>query len=110
MTDVRAAVMTGPGELEVQRFPVPEPEPGAVLMRVGLSGICGTDKHTYRGETTQYGGTPAEQSTPFPIIPGHEIVGTVAEIGRRARSELEYHGKQLTVGDRLSLPVYVPSN
>ena len=51
MNDVRAAVMTGPGELEVRAFPVPEPEPGAVLMRVRLSGICGTDKHTFRGET-----------------------------------------------------------
>jgi D-arabinose 1-dehydrogenase-like Zn-dependent alcohol dehydrogenase len=45
------------------------------VIALEMCGICGTDKHTYRGETTQYGGTPAEQSTPFPIIPGHEIVG-----------------------------------
>ena len=67
-----------------------------MVIALEMCGICGTDKHTYRGETTQYGGTPAESTTPFPIIPGHEIVGTVAEIGRRARTELEYDGKELT--------------
>lgn len=43
----------------------------------------------------QYGGTPAETTTPFPIIPGHEIVRTVADIGRCAMSNLEYTGKTL---------------
>jgi len=61
MTAVRAAVMTAPGTLEVRRFPVPDPEPGAVVMRVRLSGICGPDKHTFRGETIQYAGTPHER-------------------------------------------------
>lgn len=65
------------------------------------AGFAVQDKHTYRGETIQYGGTPAETSTPFPIIPGHEIVGKVAEIGRRARTRLEYGGKELSVGDRV---------
>ncbi len=50
--------MTGPGEIEVQRFDVPDPERGAVVLRLNLSGVCGTDKHTFRGETTQYAGTP----------------------------------------------------
>jgi len=61
VNEVRAAVMTAPGEVEVRRFPVPEPEPGAVLMRVRYSGICGTDKHSYRGETIQYAGTAHER-------------------------------------------------
>ena len=81
---VKAAVMTGPGRIEPQEFAYPEIGDDAMVIAMEMCGICGTDKHTYRGETTQYGGTPAEQSTPFPIIPGHEIVGTVAEIGRRA--------------------------
>ena len=58
---VRAAVMTAPGHLEVRHFPLPEPEPGAVLMKVTYSGICGTDKHTYRGESKQYAGTDHER-------------------------------------------------
>jgi len=98
---VKAAVMTGPGRIVTQEFPYPEVGEGAMVIALELCGLCGTDKHTYRGETTQYGGTPAETTTPFPIVPGHEIVGTVAEIGRRARTRLEYTGKELSIGDRV---------
>ena len=61
----RAAVMTGPGTIEVRSFPRPRLEPGAVLMRVIYSGICGTDKHTWRGETRQYVGTPHEKEVAY---------------------------------------------
>lgn len=98
---VQAAVMTGPGRIEPQFFPYPDAGDDGMVIKLEMCGLCGTDKHTFRGETTQYGGTPAETSTPFPIIPGHEIVGTVAEIGRRARTGLEYHGQTLGVGDRV---------
>ena len=98
---VKAAVMTAPGRMETQSFPYPDTGDDGMVIALEMCGICGTDKHTWRGETTQYGGTPAETSTPFPIIPGHEIVGTVAEIGRRARRNLEYTGKELKIGDRV---------
>ena len=49
-----------PGRYEVQEFPRPSLIDGAVLMQVEMSGICGTDKHTFLGETKQYAGTPAE--------------------------------------------------
>ncbi|HDM78180.1 MAG TPA: hypothetical protein ENG51_17225, partial [Deltaproteobacteria bacterium] len=81
---VKAAVMTAPKKLEVWEFPYPSIADDAMLLEVELCGICGTDTHTYRGEITQYGGTKAETMTPFPIIPGHEIVGVVAEMGKRA--------------------------
>ena len=68
---VRAAVMRAPGEIGVERFEVPDPEPGAVVLRVGLSGVCGTDKHTFRGETVQYAGTPHERRLSYPLICGH---------------------------------------
>jgi threonine dehydrogenase-like Zn-dependent dehydrogenase len=105
MTTVRAAVMTAPGELEVQRFPVPEPEPGAVLMRVRLSGICGTDKHTYRGETVQYAGTPHERRLSYPLICGHENVGVVEATGGEV---LAADGTLLRPGDRIVPGANVP--
>ncbi len=95
---VRAAVMTGPGAIEVQRFPVPEPEPGAVVMRVLLSGICGTDKHTYRGETVQYAGTPHERRIAYPLICGHENVGVVEATGGEVVAS---DGVPLRPGDRI---------
>ena len=81
MTVSRAAVMEAPGRIGVQEFSVPDPEPGAVVMRMSLSGICGTDKHTFRGESKQYAGTPHERDIEYPLICGHENVGVVAATG-----------------------------
>ncbi len=98
---VRAAVMTAPGTVEIQEFPYPSVPAGAMVMKIELSGVCGTDKHTYRGETRQYAGTGAESDTPFPIIPGHENVGLVADLSMEARSGLEFYGRKLKEGDRV---------
>ncbi len=97
----RAAVLVEPGRYEIQEFPLPKLEDGALLMKVEMSGICGTDKHTYQGETKQYAGTAAEMSTPFPIIQGHENVGIVAEITPSAAKNIEFYGQELKVGDRI---------
>jgi threonine dehydrogenase-like Zn-dependent dehydrogenase len=105
VTAVRAAVMTAPGTLEVQRFPVPDPEQGAVVMRVRLSGICGTDKHTFRGETIQYAGTPHERRLAYPLICGHENVGVVEAVGGEV---LAHDGTPLRPGDRIVPGANVP--
>jgi L-iditol 2-dehydrogenase len=63
------------------------------------SGICGTDKHTFRGETQQYAGTDHASSTPFPIIQGHENVGIVTAIGDGGATAFD--GTPLSVGDRV---------
>lgn len=97
---VKAAVLVGPQRLDVRSFPVPrELEPGAVLLRMLASGICGTDKHTYRGETAQYLGTDHARTTPFPIIQGHENVGLVEAIGPGGASAFD--GTRLAEGDRV---------
>src|SRR4051794_16735767 len=97
---VKAAVMRAPGELGLERFPLPDPEPGAVVMKVSLSGICGTDKHTFRGETLQYAGTPHERQIEYPLICGHENVGTIAAIGGSAPGR-DSVGARLKGGDRV---------
>ncbi len=63
------------------------------------SGICGTDKHTFRGETQQYAGTDHASSTPFPIIQGHENVGIVTAIGGGGATAFD--GTPLRIGDRV---------
>ena len=100
---VRAAVLTAPGNYEIQEFDRPVLPDGSLLMEIELSGICGTDKHTYLGETKQYAGTPAESDTPFPIIQGHENVGIVSEITPHAAEHLEFYGRPLKVGDRIAM-------
>ncbi len=97
---VRAATLVAPGQYEIREYPLPEPAPGCALIKMELSGICGTDKHTYQGYTTQYAGSGAPREIPFPIIQGHENVGTVAAIG----GDGTYHDVEdtaLAVGDRV---------
>jgi L-iditol 2-dehydrogenase len=97
---VLAATLVAPFDLRVERYPYPaEVEPGAVLLRMLASGICGTDKHTFRGETEQYAGTDHARSTPFPIIQGHENVGVIVKIG--AGGAAAFDGTPLAVGDRV---------
>ena len=105
MASVRAAVMVKPGHLEVREFPMPEPEPGAVVMKVVYSGICGTDKHTFRGESKQYAGTDHERDLTYPLICGHENVGRVAALGGTV---LDSEGQPLRVGDRIVPAANVP--
>src|SRR5581483_10924197 len=95
----RALVMDAPGKLSVRRFSIPEPKPGAALLRIACSGICGTHKHTFRGETSQYAGPPHTRSIEFPLICGHENVGTIAAIGGEELRDSE--GRELRVGDRV---------
>lgn len=67
-----AAVMTGPDRpLDLERLPVPELEPGAVLLETLFSEVCGTDVHIQRGRLA---------GVPFPIIPGHVSVGRVVDL------------------------------
>ncbi|GAA3550841.1 alcohol dehydrogenase catalytic domain-containing protein [Microlunatus spumicola] len=97
---VKAATLLAPGRIEVRDYPMPDRlEPGAVLLRMIASGICGTDKHTFRGENVQYAGTAMERSTPFPIIQGHENVGVVDGVGDG--DVRAYDGSLLQVGDRV---------
>jgi threonine dehydrogenase-like Zn-dependent dehydrogenase len=97
---VLAATLVEPGRYEVREYPLPEPAPGCVLIKMEMSGICGTDKHTYQGFTTQYAGVGGGKEIRFPIIQGHENVGTVAAIGGDGRYA-DFEGVPLKVGDRV---------
>lgn len=68
---------------------VPKPEPGGnqVLVRVQACGICRTDLHVIEGEL------PPRKS---PLIPGHQIVGRIEQIGANVT--------QLKSGDRVGIP------
>lgn len=61
-----------PGKLEHREVPRPTPSPGQIVLRVLACGVCRTDLHVIDGELSQPN---------LPLIPGHEIVGVVEEIG-----------------------------
>jgi D-arabinose 1-dehydrogenase-like Zn-dependent alcohol dehydrogenase len=72
MTKYQAAVFPAPNvPIEIREFPEPELEPGAALLHTMYSEVCGTDVHLHHGKLA---------GVPYPIIPGHVSVGTVAKV------------------------------
>ena len=68
----RAAVLPAANApVEMREFPEPELEPGAALLATMYSEVCGTDVHLQHGRLA---------GVPYPIIPGHVSVGTVAKV------------------------------
>jgi alcohol dehydrogenase, propanol-preferring len=77
---VKAAVLDriapiGTSPLSLRDVPEPSPGPGEILVRVRVCGICRTDLHVIEGDL------PARK---LPVIPGHQVVGTVESIGEGA--------------------------
>ena len=69
---MRAAVLSEVGQpLRLEQIPVPRPRRGEILVRVAACGVCHTDLHVIKREV----------AFPLPAVLGHEISGTVAELG-----------------------------
>jgi alcohol dehydrogenase, propanol-preferring len=77
----------GTRRLREVELPVPRPGPEEVLIRVRACGVCRTDLHIVDGELPD---------PRLPLVPGHEIVGTVAGVGERVA--------RFSVGDRVGVP------
>jgi propanol-preferring alcohol dehydrogenase len=85
---MRAMVLREPkGGLSLQEIQIPKIEPGEVLIEVSACAVCRTDLHVIDGELPQ---------PKLPLVPGHEIVGHVREVGADCR--------QFSVGDRVGVP------
>lgn len=72
--------------LEAVDLPIPTHGDDEVLVRVHACGVCHTDLHTVEGEI----------SGKLPIVPGHQIVGTVEQVGSNVRN--------FRIGDRVGVP------
>ncbi|MGA3405137.1 MAG: zinc-binding dehydrogenase [Candidatus Bathyarchaeia archaeon] len=95
--------MSKPGSIGIREFPVPDIEPRAALVRMVMSGICGTDKHTFEGMTHHAG-----FQVSFPIIPGHENLSIIEKLGRKDDGWYDGNGKPLKEGDRVAPVPDVP--
>ena len=74
-----AAVYHGPNDLRLENVPIPEIEPGEILVKVISASICGTDLRIFHGNHRMY--------PPGTVrIPGHEVVGTVAALGAEVQN------------------------
>jgi alcohol dehydrogenase, propanol-preferring len=109
---MRAIQIERPGVLRLAEMQPPAPGPGEILVKVHACGVCRTDLHLLDGEV--------EIPRP-PIIPGHQIVGTVCARGERPaavgplrgtppaaspsrRAEWETESEPLEPGTRVGIP------
>jgi propanol-preferring alcohol dehydrogenase len=58
--------------LQLMEIPVPRPAAGQVLVHISACAVCRTDLHIVDGELSQ---------PKLPLIPGHEIIGRIVELG-----------------------------
>ena len=79
-TMLAIAKLTAEPGLTLAEFPVPEPGPNDVLIRIKKTSICGTDVHIYNWDAW------AAKTIPVPIIIGHEFVGEIARVGSNVQS------------------------
>ena len=85
---MQVMVLEAPGKaLAFRERGEPEPGPGMVRIRVGACGVCRTDLHVVDGELPDI---------PYPIVPGHEVVGRVDALGQGVAS--------LRLGERVGVP------
>jgi propanol-preferring alcohol dehydrogenase len=85
---MKAMVLRKAGsQLLEEEVPAPSPGPHQVLVRIHACGVCRTDLHVIDGELTR---------PKLPLIPGHEIVGTIISKGKNT--------DKFQIGDRVGIP------
>ena len=96
----RAAIYRGLGQpMEIVEYPVPDAEPGAILVKVSVANICGSDLHMWRGDMNL-----GAIGAPLPTILGHEMTGRIAKLGAGVATDSA--GQPLAVGDRVVYPYF----
>ena len=86
---MRAMVLERPKQpLQLRDVPKPKPGRGQLLVRVSTCAVCRTDLHVVEGELP---------NPKLPLVPGHQIVGRVEEIGKETASKF-------AIGDRVGIP------
>jgi L-iditol 2-dehydrogenase len=70
--NMKQAVMTAPGQIEIREAEPPSPGPGEVVLRIRRIGVCGSDVHVYHGK---------HPYTSYPVVQGHEFAAEVAALG-----------------------------
>jgi 2-desacetyl-2-hydroxyethyl bacteriochlorophyllide A dehydrogenase len=84
-------VVVSPDGIDVARVAVPRVTEGEVLVRTVLAGVCGSDTHAAAG---------LHPWISLPYVPGHEVVGVVAEVGAEVSG--------LEPGRRVTVEPYLP--
>ena len=80
---------------------MPDPEPGAAVIKVAIANVCGSDMHYWKGEQDY-----ARMGRPLPLNTGHEHMGTVHKLGAGVTTDSA--GQPLQEGDRVIYRYFNP--
>jgi len=75
------------GPITIQNIPDPTPKSDGVVVKVNATGLCRSDWHGWMGH---------DQDIVLPHVPGHELAGTIVEVGNGI--------KNFNIGDRVTIP------
>src|SRR6266487_1095543 len=93
---MRAMVLDKPRQaLQLRDMEKPRPAKGQVLVRIATCAVCRTDLHVVDGELP---------NPKLPLIPGHQIVGRVEEVGPEIPSTFDIRHSSFAIGDRVGIP------
>jgi alcohol dehydrogenase, propanol-preferring len=93
---MRAMVLDEPRRpLQLRDIEKPRPAKGQLLVRIATCAVCRTDLHVVDGELPD---------PKLPLIPGHQIVGYVEEVGPEVPSSFGIRASSFVIGDRVGIP------
>lgn len=97
---MKALVAHAPGEYRLEFIPTPTAKGDDVIVRVEGCGVCAGDIKAYHGAPSFWGGEGNPPYIRAPMVPGHEFVGRVVEVGPGQ--------KEFKIGDRVVSEQIVP--
>ncbi|WP_010273237.1 erythritol/L-threitol dehydrogenase [Paenibacillus senegalensis] len=97
---MKAVVAYAPGDYRLETVDVPQAGPGEIVIKVEACGICAGDIKAYGGAPSFWGDDTQPAYIKAPVIPGHEFIGHVVELGEGV-SDFE-------LGDRVISEQIVP--
>lgn len=97
---MKALVAHAPGDYRLEMVPTPRAQGDDVIVRVEGCGVCAGDTKAFAGAKSFWGGDGQPAYIKAPMVPGHEFVGTVVEVGPEQ--------KEFLVGDRVVSEQIVP--
>jgi erythritol/L-threitol dehydrogenase len=100
---MRAVVAYAPGDYRLETVPVPRAGADEIIVKVEACGICAGDIKAYVGAESFWGGAGQPPYIKAPMIPGHEFLGHVVEIGENVAKK-----GSVKLGDRLISEQIVP--
>lgn len=98
---MQALVAYAPGDYRLEEVATPRAGEGEIVIKVEACGICAGDLKAEHGAPSFWGGEGSPSYIKAPMIPGHEFVGNIVEMGSKVKGEFN-------IGDRVISEQIVP--